>query len=185
MKTFKEIKPIEIPGNPIHLIGQEWMLITAGVSDHFNTMTASWGGLGELWFKPVCFCFVRPHRYTYEFMEQYEIFTLSFFSDAFKSQLNFCGSRSGRETDKVKECAQLFKEAAFCHIDEKCKEFDLLTEQVSQLEHAADDIKRNIRNRANCRVIFRCSVRVHRSIPADRPDRWRARRHGHCRYQRS
>ncbi|HEY5621511.1 MAG TPA: flavin reductase family protein [Pontiella sp.] len=110
MKTFKEIKPIEIPGNPIHLIGQEWMLITAGVSDHFNTMTASWGGLGELWFKPVCFCFVRPHRYTYEFMEQYEMFTLSFFSDAFKSQLNFCGSRSGRETDKVKECGFTVRE---------------------------------------------------------------------------
>lgn len=110
MKMFKEIKPIEIPGNPIHLIGQEWMLITAGVSDHFNTMTASWGGLGELWFKPVCFCFVRPHRYTYEFMEQYEIFTLSFFSDAFKSQLNFCGSRSGRETDKVKECGFTVRE---------------------------------------------------------------------------
>ena len=51
-----------------------------------------------------------------------------------------------RHADKVKECAQLFKEAAFCHIDEKCKEFDLLTEQVSQLEHEADDIKRNIRN---------------------------------------
>ena len=110
MKMFKEIKPIEIPGNPIHLIGQEWMLITAGVSDHFNTMTASWGGLGELWFKPVCFCFVRPHRYTYEFMEQYEMFTLSFFSDAFKSQLNFCGSRSGRETDKVKECGFTVRE---------------------------------------------------------------------------
>lgn len=104
MKIFKEIHPGEIPGNPIHIIGQDWMLITAGTPDHFNTMTASWGGLGELWFKPVCFCFVRPHRYTYEFMEQYDVFTLSFFSEDFKSQLNFCGSRSGRETDKVEQC---------------------------------------------------------------------------------
>ncbi|HSR88675.1 MAG TPA: flavin reductase family protein [Pontiella sp.] len=104
MKAFTEIKPAEIKDNPIHLIGQEWMLITAGTPQHFNTMTASWGSMGELWFKPVCFCFVRPQRYTYEFMEQYDVFTLSFFEDRYKPQLNFCGSRSGRETDKVDEC---------------------------------------------------------------------------------
>ncbi len=104
MKTFREIKPGEIEGNPIHLIGQEWMLITAGTPEHFNTMTASWGSMGELWFKPVCFCFVRPQRYTYEFMEKSEAFTLSFFDEMYKSQLNFCGSRSGRETNKAKEC---------------------------------------------------------------------------------
>ena len=104
MKTFKEIKPVEIEGNPIHMIGHEWMLITAGTPEHFNTMTASWGSMGELWFKPVCFCFVRPQRYTYEFMEKNEAFTLSFFDEKYKSQLNFCGSRSGRETDKVDEC---------------------------------------------------------------------------------
>lgn len=104
MKPFREIKPTEIKGNPIHLIGREWMLITAGTPEHFNTMTASWGSIGELWFKPVCFCFVRSQRYTYEFMEKHDVFTLSFFDEKFKSQLNFCGSRSGRETDKISEC---------------------------------------------------------------------------------
>lgn len=104
MSTFKEIRPVEIAGNPIHLIGQEWMLITAGTPEHFNTMTASWGSMGELWFKPVCFCFVRPQRYTYEFMERSDVFTLSFFAEEYKPQLNFCGSRSGRETDKANEC---------------------------------------------------------------------------------
>jgi flavin reductase (DIM6/NTAB) family NADH-FMN oxidoreductase RutF len=111
MKTFTEIKPVGIPGNPIHLIGQEWMLITAGTPEHLNTMTASWGGMGELWFKPVCFCFVRPQRYTYEFMEKSDAFTLSFFDDKYKPQLNFCGSRSGRETDKVGECGFTVREA--------------------------------------------------------------------------
>jgi flavin reductase (DIM6/NTAB) family NADH-FMN oxidoreductase RutF len=110
MKMFREINPVEIPGNPIRIIGQEWMLITAGTPAHFNTMTASWGGIGELWFKPVCFCFVRPQRYTYEFMEKSAVFTLSFFDEEFKSKLNFCGSRSGRETDKVKECGFLLRE---------------------------------------------------------------------------
>lgn len=104
MKTFKEIDPLEIPDNPIHLVGKEWMLITAGTPGHSNTMTASWGAIGELWFKPVCFCFVRPQRYTYEFMEKGGAFTLSFFEEKYKPQLNFCGSRTGRETDKVQEC---------------------------------------------------------------------------------
>jgi len=111
MKTFTEIKPTEIKGNPIHLIGKEWMLITAGTPQHFNPMTASWGSLGELWFKPVCFCFVRPQRYTYEFMEKTDAFTLSFFDEQYKPQLNFCGSRSGRETDKVDECGFAIRKA--------------------------------------------------------------------------
>jgi flavin reductase (DIM6/NTAB) family NADH-FMN oxidoreductase RutF len=111
MKTFKEIKPTENKGNPIRLIGQEWMLITAGTPQHFNTMTASWGSMGELWFKPVCFCFVRPQRYTYEFMEKSDVFTLSFFEEQYKPQLNFCGSRSGREIDKVDECDFTSREA--------------------------------------------------------------------------
>ncbi len=111
MKTFREIKPVEIKDNPIHLIGQEWMLVSAGTPAHFNTMTASWGCLGELWFKPVCFCFIRPHRYTYEFMEKGDAFTLSFFEEKYKSKLNFCGSRSGRETDKVQECGFTPREA--------------------------------------------------------------------------
>ena len=112
MKTFREISPVEIEGNPIHLIGREWMLVSAGTLQHFNVMTASWGTLGELWFKPVCICFVRPQRYTYEFMEKYEAFTVSFFEETYKPQLNFCGSRSGRETDKVAECGFSPREAA-------------------------------------------------------------------------
>jgi flavin reductase (DIM6/NTAB) family NADH-FMN oxidoreductase RutF len=101
---FKEIRPVDIEDNLIRLIGEEWMLITAGTTGHFNTMTASWGSMGEMWSMPVCFCFVRPQRYTYEFMEANDAFTLCFFDEAFKPQLNFCGSRSGRDTDKVSEC---------------------------------------------------------------------------------
>ena len=46
------------------LIGKQWMLVTAGPADEFNTMTASWGGIGWLWNKPVAFVFIRPERYT-------------------------------------------------------------------------------------------------------------------------
>jgi len=104
VNQFKTISPLEIKDNPIQLIGKEWMLITAGTQKRFNTMTASWGGIGELWFKPVCFIFVRPQRYTYEFIEQEEGFTLSFFEERYKPQFNICGSHSGRDINKVLDC---------------------------------------------------------------------------------
>jgi Conserved protein/domain typically associated with flavoprotein oxygenases, DIM6/NTAB family len=103
MSVFKEIKPGKIEGNIFDLVGREWMLVTAGVPDHFNTMTASWGGAGILWSKPVAFSFIRPQRYTYEFLQKYDGYTLSFFGDSCREALNLCGSRSGRDTDKVRE----------------------------------------------------------------------------------
>jgi flavin reductase (DIM6/NTAB) family NADH-FMN oxidoreductase RutF len=104
MENFKTIKPENINDNAIQLIGQDWMLITAGRGesrDTFNTMTAAWGGLGFLWNKPVAFCFVRPTRRTYEFMEQNECYTLSFFTETYRAALNLCGAVSGRDVDKV------------------------------------------------------------------------------------
>lgn len=102
-KTFTKINPESLHDNPFKLIGTDWMLITAGNKDSFNTMTAAWGGLGILWSKPVVYCFVRPTRYTYKFMEISEYFTLSFFEENFREILKCCGNTSGRETDKMKE----------------------------------------------------------------------------------
>ena len=51
-----------------------------------------------------------------------------------------------RHSDKVKECIYLFKEAIACHLDQKYKRFELLTDQIARLESEADDIKRDIRN---------------------------------------
>ena len=75
---MKRIEPTQIADNPIEAIGREWMLVTAGDQKSFNTMTASWGGTGYLWNRPVVFVFVRPERYTYEFIERRDAFTLSF-----------------------------------------------------------------------------------------------------------
>jgi len=100
----KEITPRELTLNPFTAIGDDWMLITAGNEKSFNTMTASWGGMGILWNKPVVFCFLRPQRYTLEFVEANDLFTLSIFNhDIYKKELSYCGSRSGRDVDKVKE----------------------------------------------------------------------------------
>jgi len=101
-EIFKEIKPEFIKENPIDLIGSKWMLITSGKLSSFNTMTASWGAIGFLWNKPVAFCFVRPERYTYKFMEENTFFSLSFFSEKYRQALNICGTTSGKNFDKIK-----------------------------------------------------------------------------------
>lgn len=85
----------------IRLIGKEWMLVTAGTPGSVNTMTASWGGIGYLWNKPVAFIFVRPERFTHSFIEREDRLTLSFFGDAHRDALTLCGTKSGRDMDKI------------------------------------------------------------------------------------
>jgi flavin reductase (DIM6/NTAB) family NADH-FMN oxidoreductase RutF len=101
INDFEILDPLEIGDNVFKLIGQDWMLITAGTVDSLNTMTASWGGMGVLWNKNVCFCVIRPTRYTYEFMEKSDNFTLCFFTEKYRDVLNFCGTHSGRDVDKI------------------------------------------------------------------------------------
>ena len=103
MADFKEITCEDMRDNVFKLIGTDWMLLTAGDKGHFNTMTANWGGMGVLWNRPVAFIFVRKTRYTFEFLERQNPFTLSFFSHEYHGALNLCGSKSGRDIDKVKE----------------------------------------------------------------------------------
>ncbi len=98
---FEEIPPETIQDNPFRLIGSTWMLVTAGTLQSYNTMTASWGGLGVLWNKNIAICFIRPTRYTYGFMESADRFTLSFFGEEYRDTLNLCGTKSGRDVDKA------------------------------------------------------------------------------------
>jgi flavin reductase (DIM6/NTAB) family NADH-FMN oxidoreductase RutF len=98
---FKEISVYDIQDNPFKLIADDWMLITAGNLQKFNTMTASWGTLGELWKKKVAFCFVRPTRHTQKFINAADTFTLTFFDEKYREVLDFCGSHSGRDVDKI------------------------------------------------------------------------------------
>ena len=100
---WKEISPLELDGNAFKLIGKDWMLITAGNLDSFNTMTASWGGMGEFWNRRVVFTFVRPQRHTFKFIEREEYFTLCFFGEEYRKALSYCGSHSGRDVNKAKE----------------------------------------------------------------------------------
>jgi flavin reductase (DIM6/NTAB) family NADH-FMN oxidoreductase RutF len=89
--------------NFFRTIADEWMLITAGSREGFNTMTASWGTIGELWNRSVAICFVRPQRHTFRFMEANDYYTLCFFSRKHRDILKYCGAHSGSKVDKVKE----------------------------------------------------------------------------------
>lgn len=107
---IKTIRPEEITDNTFKMIGKDWMLVTACTTTEGadgkiltgkpNTMTASWGGLGIMWNKPVATIYLRPQRYTKEIIDQTEYFSLSVLSEKYKNALNFCGQHSGRDCDK-------------------------------------------------------------------------------------
>jgi flavin reductase (DIM6/NTAB) family NADH-FMN oxidoreductase RutF len=91
----------EFPGAPAARIGDEWALLSAASAAGWNTMTVSWGGLGVLWSRDAAFVFVRPSRYTFDFINAAPLFTLSFFDKSRHKALEFCGAHSGRDTDKA------------------------------------------------------------------------------------
>lgn len=101
---MKEISASNLPKSAFEMIGKDWMLITAGDKERYNTMTASWGSMGVLWNKNVVICFVRPQRYTKEFLDNNNYFSCSFFTEEYRKALAFCGKYSGRDVDKAKEC---------------------------------------------------------------------------------
>ena len=104
MKTmFKKINIQSVTLKIFETIEKDWMLISAGNLIDFNTMTANWGTLGTLWHKPVAICFIRPQRYTYQYVESNLYFTLSFFDETYKKALSYCGTYSGRDKDKIEE----------------------------------------------------------------------------------
>ncbi len=104
---MQQVDFTSIQTNAADLIGRQWMLITAGkpgtCGSDWNTMTASWGGLGFLWNRPVAYVFVRPNRHTHRFMEAEQGLTLSFMPEACRDKLVYCGRHSGREVDKMAE----------------------------------------------------------------------------------
>ena len=101
MQDFIEIDPKQISDNFIKAIGSDWALVTAGDHVEQNTMTVSWGGVGVMWNYPVAIVVIRPQRYTFEFTERCDKFTLSFLPEQFRKALTYCGTHSGRDEDKI------------------------------------------------------------------------------------
>lgn len=104
MKKRQSIKPVQIAANIVR-IWNDWLILTPGsfADGQFNPMTISWGTMGVMWDKPVVQVVVRPTRHTYGFIEKAETFTVCAFPAQFKQALTLCGTKSGRDIDKVKE----------------------------------------------------------------------------------
>ena len=103
MNTFKTIQPEALDANVFSTIGKDWMLITAEIDGKANTMTASWGGLGVLWNKNVAYIFIRPQRYTKEFVDSASHLSLCVLEDGFRKELGYLGTVSGRDEPKIEK----------------------------------------------------------------------------------
>ncbi|MFI3252733.1 MAG: flavin reductase family protein [Eubacteriales bacterium] len=137
--------------SPFALIGEEWTLITAGTEEKCNTMTASWGSLGVLWGSPMATVYIRPQRFTKEFVDREEYFSLSFFSEDYRQKLAFCGKESGKEVDKIEKCgftmafdqAPYMQEAHFVLICKKrcCQPLDssLIPREIKEKWYPEED----------------------------------------------
>ncbi|MCI6204127.1 MAG: flavin reductase [Lachnospiraceae bacterium] len=99
MHTFQPYPIDMLNMNPFTKIGKEWALISAGDKNKCNTMTVSWGGVGVLWGKNVVYIFIRDSRYTKEFIDNGEFFSMSFFDEKYRDALSYCGKESGRNVD--------------------------------------------------------------------------------------
>ena len=135
---FKQQSVKALNENVFKLFDQDWTVICAGDSEKYNMMTASWGGMGILWGDPVVYIVVRPSRYTYEFLEANTHFSLNFFGEQYRDCLNLCGSKSGRDINKMKESGLNpffeedtigFKEARMIFFCEKIYYQDLIPSQ--------------------------------------------------------
>ena len=125
---------------------KKWALITAGNKDSFNTMTISWGGMGTIWNKPVVTAYVRTSRYTHEFIDREDYFTVSFFPEEYKKTLGVLGSKSGRDMDKmhdsgltakVLENSVTFEEAELTLVCKKLFKQTLSKDNIVESETAA------------------------------------------------
>lgn len=101
MMAVKEVRPDDFEESVFKVIGKEWLLVTGEAEGRSNAMTASWGGMGIMWGKPVAFIFIRPSRYTKEFVDKAEGLTLSVFGEDRRQMMNYFGTVSGRDEDKI------------------------------------------------------------------------------------
>lgn len=100
---MKEISVSAIQDNLFDVLSERWALVTAGTEESYNTMTVSWGGFGIFWNKPVATIYIRPQRYTKEFIDREETFSISVLPEEFREALKLCGSQSGRDVDKFQK----------------------------------------------------------------------------------
>lgn len=167
--NFEKVSVEALNENFIKSIGSEWMLVTAGNSEKFNTMTASWGFTGFMWGKPCAVAAVRPQRYTFEFIEREDFYTLSFYGENKKIH-SVCGNKSGKNINKVKEAgltplfdldtgAPYFEEARLVLICKKLYVSDLKKENFTKEEIPLEFYAENDYHRIFCGEIVSALVK--------------------------
>lgn len=140
---FKKTSVYDLPFNVFEEINKNWMLITAKNPDgKVNTMTASWGMMGEIWGKEAVTVYIRQSRYTKEFVDSQEYFTLSLF-DGYKKELGVLGSKSGRDGDKISEVGFSIEEVDNQPTFSQCKAV-LVCKKMYQDDIAIKDMKEDI-----------------------------------------
>lgn len=102
----KDLKPIDVKDfetKIFKLWDDQWFLLSVGDFErgYYNSMVISWGSLGYMWSVPFAQVVVRPTRYTYQFINKYQDFTLCAFPEKYKEDLSYLGSHSGRDEDKL------------------------------------------------------------------------------------
>lgn len=139
---FKEINYEELNENLGNRLEKEWALVTAGEENNFNTMTISWSSFGTLWHKKMATIYIGSTRYTNKYLEKENYFTISFFDKKYKKELSFCGTKSGKDIDKIKETgftkefdkAPYFKEASLVLICKKVAKTDMTNTNIYDKE---------------------------------------------------
>ena len=101
MQPWKELTPAEFSAHSFTLYDKDWALLTVEAAGRVNAMTISWGGLGTLWSSPMATVYVRQNRYTYGLMEEADTFSLSFLPGQYRDKLQYLGTVSGRDEDKI------------------------------------------------------------------------------------
>ena len=101
--SFTSISPKDIKENPIKLFGDDWAVVAAGKEKDFNELTVSWGALGDAWWDnmPIAIIFVSATRYTQQYLEANETFSINIFPPQYRKAIAYIGSHSGRDEDKV------------------------------------------------------------------------------------
>jgi flavin reductase (DIM6/NTAB) family NADH-FMN oxidoreductase RutF len=102
-ELFGAIEAKDIPGDVFTHVGSDFTVITAGNPSHYNSMVASWGGWGILFNNPTTWCFLRSNRYTLELIRKEQTYTMTYFDETYKDDIMLFGTKSGRDTDKMKE----------------------------------------------------------------------------------
>ncbi|MDY2790374.1 MAG: flavin reductase family protein [Lachnospiraceae bacterium] len=106
---MKEITVSEIKDNLFDVLKDKWALVSAGTEEKCNTMTVSWGGFGIFWNKPTATIYIRPQRYTKEFIDACDCFSISVLPEEFREALKYCGVKSGRDVADKFEAAGITK----------------------------------------------------------------------------